>query len=522
MKTMKPVRSFPSPFAMLRGALFAFLFAGFSFVWAEQVPLLSGRVLDGEVSNVTAQGFDFKLPYGQAKYGWRMVDLRRLPAVNPRLFQGYCDATGYRPPPPQVAAPVPAAPASPAPVAPVAAAAAPASVVSAGGGWPQWRGPNRDDISTEKGLLGEWPADGPALAWKSEGLGAGYSGVAVVKGKVFTMGDVGQESQLIALDEATGKKLWSLKLGQPGQYGNFYGPRGTPSVEGDLVYALNQHGDLVCAAVATGKEVWRKSLRDLGGRPHGWGYAESLLVESDKVLCTPGGARGAIAALNKKTGAAMWQSKEFMDGAHYSSLIPATIFGVRQVIQLTAESVAGVAVADGKLLWRADRPGKTAVIPTPIYADNQVYVCSGYGVGCNAFKLTKEAGGVKAAEVYANKNMINHHGGVILLDGHLYGFCDGNRKWICQDFKTGEVVWSNNGVGKGSITYADGHFYLRSESGKGTVALIEASSKDYVEKGRFTQPDRSEKNSWPHPVIANGRLYLRDQGVLLCYNVSAK
>jgi outer membrane protein assembly factor BamB len=519
MKTMKPVRSFLDPLAMSRVVLFAVALASVSCASAEQVPLLNGRVLDGEVSNVTAQGFDFKLPYGQAKYAWRMVDLRRLPAVNPRLFESYCNATGYRPAPPP--APAPAAPSPPAPAAPVAAVA-PASVAPAGDGWPQWRGPNRDDLSTEKGLLTEWPSDGPPLAWKFDGLGAGYSGVAVAKGKVFTMGDVGQESLLIVLDEATGKKLWSLKLGRPGQYGNFYGPRGTPTVDGDFVYALNQHGDLVCAAVATGKEIWRKSLQDLGGKPHGWGYAESPLVEGDKVLCTPGGSKGAIAALNKKTGAHMWQSKEFTDGAHYSSLIPATIFGVRQVIQLTAASVAGVGMADGKLLWRADRPGKTAVIPTPIYADNQVYVCSGYGVGCNAFKLTKETAGIKAAEAYATKDMANHHGGVILLDGHLYGFCDNNRKWLCQNFKTGEIVWSHNGVGKGSITYADGHFYLRNESGKGTVALIEASSKSYDEKARFNQPDRSDKNSWPHPVIANGRLYLRDQDVLLCYSVKAK
>lgn len=515
MKTMKAICSLSNVAVMSRMTLLAAALASLSPAWAEQVPLLNGRVLDGEISNVTAQGFDFKLPYGQVKYGWRMVDLRRLPAVNPRLFQGYCNATGYRLPAPPAPAPVPAAPPPP-------ARAASAGFVAAGGDWPQWRGPRRDDISTEKGLLTEWPSDGPAQAWKVEGMGAGYSGVAVARGKVFTMGDVGQESQLIALDEANGKKLWSLKLGQPGQYGNYFGPRGTPSVDGDLVYALNQHGDLVCAAVATGKEVWRKSLKDLGGKPHGWGYAESPLVEGDKVLCTPGGSKGAIAALNKKTGAAMWQSKEFMDGAHYSSLVPATIFGVRQAIQLTAASVAGVSMADGKLLWRADRAGKTAVIPTPIYADNQVYVCSGYGVGCNAFKLTKETGGIKVAEAYATKDMANHHGGVILFDGHLYGFCDNNRKWLCQNFKTGEIVWSHNGVGKGSITYADGHFYLRSESGRGTVALIEASSKSYDEKSRFNQPDRSDKNSWPHPVVANGRLYLRDQDVLLCYSVKAK
>ena len=388
--------------------------------------------------------------------------------------------------------------------------------------WPQWRGPKRDDLSTETGLLKQWPADGPPLAWKITGVGAGYSGVAVAKGKIFTMGDVGEESQLIALAEGTGKQLWVARMGGPGEYGGYRGTRGTPTVDGDLVYALNQHGDLVCANAGSGKEVWRKSLkRDFGGGTPGWGYAESPLVDGDKVFCTPGGQRGAIVALNKKTGELVWQSKEFKDGAHYSSLIVENVFGQRQVIQLTSASVAGVAVADGKLLWRAQRRGQTAVIPTPIFHDNCVYVTSGYGVGCNLFKLSNSGGSIQAEEVYANKTMANHHGGVILLGENLYGHSD-SQGWICQNFKTGEKVWSNQGVGKGAIAYADGHFYIRSEGGSGKIALIEATPASYKEKGRFAQPDRSGKNSWPHPVIANGKLYIRDQDVLLCYDVKAK
>ena len=385
--------------------------------------------------------------------------------------------------------------------------------------WPCWRGALHDDISTETGLLAQWPSGGPTLAWKNTELGAGYSGVSVAKGKIFTMGDVEGSSQLICLAENTGKKIWMTKMGAPGEYGGFAGPRGTPTVDGDLVFALNQHGELVCAETATGKEVWHRSLtKDFGGGTPGWGYAESPLVEGDKVICTPGGNRGAVVALNKKTGAPAWHCAEFKDGAHYSSLIAETIGGERQVIQLTAASVVGISVKDGKLLWHANRHGETAVVPTPVYADNQVYVTSGYGIGCNAFKISKEGTGFKAEEVYANRDMVNHHGGVILVDGYLYGFSE-SKGWICQDFKTGAVVWSNNGVGKGSLTCADGHLYLRSEGGPGTVALIEATSKGYVEKGRFNQPDRSKKNSWPHPVIANGHLYLRDQDVLLCYNV---
>jgi outer membrane protein assembly factor BamB len=388
--------------------------------------------------------------------------------------------------------------------------------------WPQWRGMNRDDISKETGLLKQWPADGPSLTWKITGLGEGYSGISVVKGKIFTMGDVDNASQLIALDESTGKKLWSTRMGAVGAYGGYIGPRGTPTVDGDFVYALNQHGDLVSTGSASGKIIWQRSLtKDFGGRTPSWGYAESPLVDGDKVFVTPGGNKGTIAALNKKTGEASWQTGDFTDPAHYSSLILETIFGVRQVIQLTAANVVGVDVASGKVLWRGNRPGKVAVVPTPVFSDNQVFVTSGYGIGCNAFKISKDASGFKAEEVYANKFLEDHHGGVILLNGYVYGHSN-KGGWVCMDFKTGQVAWTHMGVGKGSIAYADGHFYIRSETGPGTIALIEANPKEYVEKGRFKQPDRSTKNSWTHPVIVNGKLYIRDQDVLLCYNVSGK
>lgn len=387
---------------------------------------------------------------------------------------------------------------------------------------PQWRGVDRNGLSAEKGLLKAWPLNGPALAWEAKDLGIGYSGVSVVKGKIYTMGDVDGKSVVMALNEADGSRIWATKVGASGGYGGYEGPRSTPAVAENLVYALNQHGDLLCADAVTGKEVWRKSLTaDFGGGTPGWGYAESPLIEGDKVLCSPGGTRGAVVALNRKTGNVVWQSRELADEVHYSSLIPETILGQRQVILFTAKSVAGIAVADGKMLWRADRPGKTAVVPTPVYADNQVFVTSGYGIGCNSFKISKAGDVFKAEQIYANVNMVNHHGGVILLNGNIYGFSDG-KGWICQDFKTGGVVWSNPGVGKGSIAYADGLFYVRSEKGKGTVALIEATPRAYVEKGRFDQPDRSKKSSWTHPAIANGRLYIRDQGVLLCYDIKGK
>ncbi len=388
--------------------------------------------------------------------------------------------------------------------------------------WPQWRGPDRDGSSKEVGLLKQWPEGGPKLVWKVSSIGEGFSGVSVVKGKIFTMGDVDGASQMIALEEATGKKLWSAKMGEAGGGGGFPGTRATPSVSGDLVCSLNQFGDLVSVEVLTGKEVWRKNLvKDFGGGNPRWGYAESPLVDGDKVFVTPGGGQGAIVALNRKTGALLWQTKDFTDDAHYSSLTIADVLGQRQVIQLTAENVVGVAVADGKVLWQAKRKGKVAVVPTPVYGDNEVFVTSGYGIGCDAFKISKDASGFKTAKLYDNKNMVNHHGGVILLNGYLYGHSD-TKGWICQNFKTGEIAWANKGVGKGAIAYADGHFYIRSETGAGTIALIEANPKGYVEKSRFNQPDRSDKNSWAHPVIVNGKLYIRDQKNLFCYDVKGK
>ncbi len=398
------------------------------------------------------------------------------------------------------------------------------NVLAAPGDWPEFRGPKRDGISTETGLLKQWPAGGPLLAWKATGLGDGYSGVAVVGNRIFTAGDKGDASFVVALNRADGAPVWTAKLGKSGPVGDpkYEGPRSTPTVDGNLLFELGQWGELVCLDAGTGTELWRKDLvKDFNGTLPSWGYAESPLVDGANVVVTPGGQKGAIVALNKKTGAVAWQSKEFTDPAHYSSLVPVEYGGVRQYVQLTPASVAAVAATDGKLLWRAGRKGNVAVIPTPIFADGFAYVTSGYGAGCNLFKVTAADGKFSAEQAYANKVMANHHGGVIKIGEYVYGFSD-SKGWTCQDFKTGEAKWQQNGIGKGSIAYADGRFYLRREDGPGTVALIEASPDGYKELGRFNQPDRSSKNSWPHPVIAGGKLYLRDQDTLLCYDVQAK
>jgi outer membrane protein assembly factor BamB len=389
-----------------------------------------------------------------------------------------------------------------------------------GADWPQWRGPNRTDVSSETGLLQEWPKTGPRRVWLFTDAGLGYSGFAIVEGRLYTLGARKGAEQLLALDAAAGKELWAADAGPmlDNNWGN--GPRGTPAVEGGRVYALSARGHLICAQAADGKVLWKKTMEEFGGQVPDWGYTESVLVDGDKVVCTPGGSRGAILALNKMTGEPVWQSKEFKDGAQYASLIAADHNGARQLIQLTQKSVVGVDAKDGKLLWRTDWSGRTAVIPTPIFQDGHVYVTSGYGAGCKLVKIGKDNA---LKQVYANKLMKNHHGGVILLGEHVYGFSD-DVGWACQDFKTGELVWSEKGkLGKGAIGCAGNRLYLLEES-SGDVVLIDASPKGWKEHGRFrlepqTKLRKPSGRIWTHPVISNGRLYLRDQEILYCYDV---
>jgi outer membrane protein assembly factor BamB len=399
------------------------------------------------------------------------------------------------------------------------------NALGASADWPQWRGPHRDDHSPDTGLLKTWPKGGPKLLWKASGLGSGYASVAVVGNCVFTMGDKGVANYVIAIDRANGQPLWQAEVGKSGApgWGGFAGPRCTPTVADNRVIAVGQFGEVLCADARDGKEYWRKNYaEDFGSERPEWGYCAMPLVDGNRVIFAPGSPRGDLVALNLKTGDLLWQSKDFTDSIHYASPIVTEIGGVRQCIQLTDASVTGIAAADGRLLWRADRRGSTAVIPTPVFHDGRVYVTSGYGAGCNLFKVTAAHKKFSAASVYGNKVMMNHHGGVVLVGKHLYGYSDG-KGWVCQDLASGKLVWrEREKLGKGSLVYADGMFYLRAEDGKGTVALIEATPDGYREKGRFDQPYRSDKNSWPHPVVIGGRLYLRDQDVLLCYDVSGK
>ena len=337
------------------------------------------------------------------------------------------------------------------------------------------------------------------------------------------MGTKDGKEELFAKEAKGGKTLWTAALG--GILSNNWGdgPRGAATVDGDQVYALGAKGGLICANVGDGKVNWRVELvKDLGGKVPGWGYTESVLVDGDLVICTPGGKRGSLAAIDKKTGEVIWRSSDWTDGAQYASVVPAELNGQRQFIQLTQKTLAGVSARDGSVLWRNAWPGRTAVIPTPIVHRNEVYISSGYGAGCR--KITV-GGANEVTEDYSNKNMKNKHGGVLLLKGHLYGYSDG-RGWTCQSLKSGDVVWDSKKFGKGCVFYADNRLYCLEES-SGQVALAAADTGGWKEHGRFklepqTELRKSSGRVWTHPVVANGVMYLRDQELLFAFDVKAR
>jgi outer membrane protein assembly factor BamB len=403
-----------------------------------------------------------------------------------------------------------------------AAACLQAADTRQGADWPQWRGPHRDAVSADTGLLRQWPKKGPPLVWKATGLGRAYSSVSVAGGRIFTMGDRpgragsrGGEDFVIALNEADGKELWATRLADAWSDG----PRCTPTVDHERVYALAPQGSLVCLEAESGKEIWRKHLvNDFRGQVGGWAYCESPLVDGDKLVCTPGGKDATLIALNKKTGETIWQAKvPEGDAAGYSSIVVADLEGEREYIQFLGGGVVGVSAKDGTFLWRYNAPANgTANCSTPVYHDHLVFAASAYGTGGGLARLTRRGNHVKAEQVYFAKDMQNHHGGMLLVDGYLYG--EGGGRLFCLDFKTGKVMWESGKPGKGSIAYADGHLYYRNEGGP--ITLVEAKPDKYVEAGRFDQPHRSGVSAWPHPAIAHGKLYIRDQDVLLCFDVT--
>ena len=372
----------------------------------------------------------------------------------------------------------------------------------------------------EKGLLQDWPEGGPKKMWTVNDAGLGYSGVTVQAGSLYTMGAFDKKEMLLAYNSSSGEKLWEVHVGELLTNGWGDGPRMSPTISNGKIYALGARGNLLCVLAKNGKQVWKKSLvDDLGGKVPGWGYTESVLVDEGKVICTPGGKDGAIAALDADSGRTIWRTKSFTDGAQYSSPISIMHQGKKQYVQLVMKNIVGIDPGNGSVLWKSKWPGKVAVIPTPIFSNGHVYVTSGYGVGCKLVKL----GDNYPTNVYENKVMKNHHGGVIKVGEHLYGYSDGVG-WACQDFKTGELIWNEKkALGKGAIAYADNRLYCQGE-GDGRLILIDASPTGWKTHGEFTISPQTKKRNpkgriWTHPVICDGKLYLRDQEYILCYDI---
>ncbi len=384
--------------------------------------------------------------------------------------------------------------------------------------WSQWHGNDRTNISTETGLLKSWDTQPPTV-WSISGLGSGYSSVAIKDDRIFVQGGKAGQSTIFCLNRADGKTVWAVALGQLLDQDRGSGPRGTPTVDGDRVYALSENGDLACLKIKDGTLVWKKNiLKDFGGDNINWHLSESPLIDGNNLIVMPGGNQACIVALDKMTGKPVWTTKELSDPAGYASCIVADVQGVRTIIGFTARACVGVRAADGKLMFRnSSAANDTANCTTPVFYDNKVFYTSAYGTGCALLDLKADKGVVNAKEVYFNREMQNHHGGVVLLNGYLYGFS--NAILTCMEFATGKVMWRHRSVGKGSLTYADGNLYLLSE--KNVMGLATASPESYTEKGRFAIPDQGW-DSWAHPVVCGGKLYIRNQSTLTCYDVKAR
>jgi len=383
--------------------------------------------------------------------------------------------------------------------------------------WPQWRGVERNGVSPETGLAKSWPAGGPPLVWKAQGLGAGFAAFSIAGGRLFTQGQRGSQQFVLAIDIKTGKKVWETPTGGAYNDSRGDGPRGTPTIDGAHLYALAGDGTLVCLDTKSGEKIWTVNLmKRFQSQVLNWGISESPLVDGERLIVTPGGNGSSVVALNKTNGETIWKSQS--DEAGYSSAIAFDVGGIRQIAVLTGDAAIGLNIKNGNLLWRYNKvSNRTANVATPIYRDGYVFFSTDYGTGCALLKLTPDGQGTKATEVYFSREMKNHYSSSVLVGDYLYGFS--SSILTAMKFQTGEVAWRDRSVGKGSVTFADGKLYLFSE--EGVVGLAEATPAAYKEISRFKIP-RGSYPTWTPPVISDGKMYLREQDNLYCYDIKAR
>ena len=391
--------------------------------------------------------------------------------------------------------------------------------------WPQWRGPNRDGKSPESGLLERWEGT-PKLVWNTPGLGEGYSTPAATADAIYVLGTEGNNELIFCLDW-DGNIRWKSRIGSKTNGGGYPGPRGTPSVHNGVAYAVTSDGTISAVEVQTGKVLWQRRMKqDFGGECGHWGFAESPLVDGEQVICTPGGPNAAVVALRTSDGQPVWrgkvaglnQTRSGYTTAGYASPIVADIQGLRQYIVFLQGGLVSFAARTGEPLWHYEAPANdTANCSTPVAVANSVFAASGYGTGGGKVDVLRQGGSWTIREQFFSRQMVNHHGGFVVHEGHIYG--TNEQALLCLNWKTGQVKWKNRSVGKGSVSFADGKLYVRGE--KGAVALVAASPDSYRELGRFDQPFRSGREAWPHPVIARKKLILRDGDRILCFDIGA-
>lgn len=418
-----------------------------------------------------------------------------------------------------------------------------ATAATPSGDWPQWRGPGRENRSSFKGINTDWKASPPKLLWKLDGFGGGYASVSIQGDRLYTTGNLPDGQNVIAVDLKTQQIAWKKPITSEVPKHGYDGSRCTPTIDGDRLYAVSSNGGIACLKADTGAIVWQHNFKEWGGKMmSGWGFSESPLVDGDHVLCTPGGNDAMIVCLNKADGTIVWKSavpdqgEAGKPGAGYSSIVISEAAGVKQYVTLVGRGAIGVRARDGKHLWTYNRVANpTANIPTCLVTGDYVFTSSGYNDGGSALlKLSKDGDGVKAEEVYYHRSseLQNHHGGMVLVGDHIY-FGHGHNKGfpVCVDLATGKTVWEASresrdiGSGSAGVTYVDGHLIFRyqkvDDNQSGPLALVAATPDGFQLKGTF-RPEVIDREGWAHPVVVNGKLYLRDQNVLMVYDITAK
>ena len=386
--------------------------------------------------------------------------------------------------------------------------------------WPRFHGPKGDNLSPDTGLLKEWPKSGPPLVWTAKGLGHGYASVTLANGLIYTAGNLDEKTVVTALD-LDGKPRWQADNG-PAWTRDHPGTRGTPTIDGDRVYHESPLGELTCYDAQSGKKIWGLNiLQEFGGQNITWALAESVLIDGDRLICCPGGDKASVAALDKRTGKTVWASPPLDHESSFCSPVMVEHGRTRMIVTMTDRAVVAFAPADGRIIWRHPYQNQRQNHPiSPIYSNGMLYVTSGYGKGAIGLRLADDGRSVK--QVWEQPSQDPVHGQAVLVDGYVYASSHQSigGKWSCVEFATGKLMWQDACVGKGgSVVFADGMLYCYSETG--VVGLVRPSSRQCHLVSTFKVP-LGDGSHWAHPVVSNGRLFIRHGNVLMCYAVSAR